>query len=208
MAVGMIAIAGLTQFLIYFGTYAMYPLPNGRTAMDVVDYWTFLRIYLSNQRYSFGHAGTGPGVEVGNMGYAIAAVQMLGFLVGGGATFLILKQQAFCDKCGRYFRSKLMFSKQGGADFIDGLRETPALSPSYFGSLQNPHGTGFKLEVRLSQCPDCSQELVSEKIQMMVNKQWKSIPKFDRRILATEPVQMYFQSMPDAKRPSFARFRS
>jgi hypothetical protein len=207
MASGMVAIAGLTQCLIYFGMYAMLMLPDGRRVMDLVDFWTFVKIYLGNQRYTIGH-GSGSGIEVGNAGYAIAALQFVGFLAGGGFTFLMLKRQKFCDKCERYFRARLAVSKQGGAEYIDGFRGKPVLSPDYFGALQDVQGAGFKLDVTLSQCPDCAQEVVSEQVQVREKKQWKAVPQLSRKIVAEAPVLATFQAIPDAKRPFFARFRS
>ncbi len=134
MALGMVAIAGLTQGLIYFGIYAILTLPDGRRVMDLVDYWTFVKVYLGNQRYTIGHS-SGSGIEVGNAGYAIAALQFLGFLAGGGFTFVLLKRQTFCEKCERYFRARPAVSKKGSAEHIDGLRAKPVLSPDYFGAL-------------------------------------------------------------------------
>lgn len=203
MALGMVAIAGLTQGLIYFGIYAMLTLPDGRRVMDLVDYWTFVKVYLGNQRYTIGHS-SGSGIEVGNAGYAIAALQFLGFLAGGGFTFVLLKRQTFCDKCERYFRARLAVSKKGSAEYIDGLRAKPVLSPDYFGALQDARGEGFKLDVTLSQCPDCSQEVVSEQVQVLVKKQWKAAPQLSRKIVAEGPVLETFQAIPDAKRPMFA----
>ncbi len=207
MALGMVAIAGLTQFLIYFGTYATLQLPDGRTAMDVVDFWTFVKIYLGNQRYSMGHGG-GFGVDVGNLGYVIAGVQPLEFLAGGACTFLVLQKEAFCEKCGRYFRRRFAVSKQGSAAFIDAVRAKLTPSPDYFGALQQPEGAGFRLNVSLSQCPECSQELVSEEVEFMEKKQWKALPKLSRRLSPEEPVLSMFQSLPDAKKVAFGRFRS
>jgi len=207
MALGMLVIAGLTQGLIYFGIYAMFKLPDGRMAVDLVDYWTFIKIYLGHQRYTIGHAG-GSGVEVGNAGYAIAAVQCLGFLAGGGFTFLMLKRTAFCEKCERYFRRRLALTKQGSAEYIDGLRAKPALSADYFGALQDPRGEGFKLDLTLSQCPDCAQEVVSEEVHVLEKKQWKAVPELSRKILAENPVLATFEMIPDVKRPLFGRFRS
>jgi hypothetical protein len=207
MAAGMVAIAGVTQFLIYFGIYATLRLPDGRLLSDVASFWTFVKIYLGHQTYTIGHGGSS-GIEVGKVGYAIAAIQFAGFLAGGGFTFLMLKKAAFCEKCARYFRKRFVFSKQGGAEYIDGLRAKTALSDGYFGALQDAQGAGFKLDVSLSECPDCAQQIVSEDVHVLQKKQWKAAPQLSRRLVAENPVLTTFQMLPQVKRPLFGRFRS
>src|SRR4051812_10011350 len=207
MALGMVGIAGLTQFLIYFGTYATILLPDGRKIMDLIDFWTFVKVSLGHQRYTVGHAG-GPGVDTGRIGYAIAGLQFLGFLAGGAFTFMMLKRQSFCDGCGRYFRRRLGLSTQGSAEYIDAVRAKAPLTTDYFGALQQAEGSGFKLNVSLAQCPACFGELVSEEVQVLLKKQWKPVPELSRKVPSPEPVFALFQSLPNANTATFGRFRS
>jgi hypothetical protein len=99
-------------------------------------------------------------------------------------------------------------SRQGGPEYIDVVRAKAALSDEYFGALRDPQGAEFKLDVSLSECPDCTQQIVSESVQMLQKKQWKAVPQLSRMLVAENPVLSTFQMMPGAKVPLFGRFRS
>lgn len=91
----------LVNYLIYLGLNI-----NGKQVSDYVSFLTFLDISIKNTSMGLlrsRSAATGP---LGAWGYGVAILQILGFAVGGLATFGWLSSIPYCDQCLKYFFSK------------------------------------------------------------------------------------------------------
>jgi hypothetical protein len=78
-------------------------LDDGRKASELVDFANYVDLALTKAHMRVGRGGIDTG-EVGQMGYALAGVEFVGFLIGGAATFLFIKGLPRCAGCGSYLR--------------------------------------------------------------------------------------------------------
>jgi len=100
-AVLMVVIAAATMLLIYYLDYATLVLNDGRRASDLIDFASYLDLVLTTSHLRVGRVGADIG-EVGQIGYALALIEFVGFLAGGAATFLLIKRLPRCMDCGSY----------------------------------------------------------------------------------------------------------
>ena len=103
LLIQMVAIAGLTQLLIYWLGYATMVLDDGRKVADFVPFGEYMDLVLTKAHYRIGRGQADTG-EVGSMGYWIAVAQFVGFLFGGLAVFGVLKAKPVCAACNLYLR--------------------------------------------------------------------------------------------------------
>src|SRR5512138_1050323 len=81
--VQVVLVGGLSYFLIHYVQYFTLVLDDGRRVSDLIGFGGYLDLALTKSHYSFG-PGAGQDVgEVGAFGYVLAAIQIVGFLVGG-----------------------------------------------------------------------------------------------------------------------------
>ena len=117
----MVIIAAATMILIYYLDYATLVLDDGRRASDLIDFGSYVDLVLTKSHMRVGRAGHDTG-EVGQLGYARAAIESAGFLIGGAATFLFISGMARCSDCESYLR-KLKTKKTKELTFDEtGLR--------------------------------------------------------------------------------------
>jgi hypothetical protein len=103
-AVLMVVIVVATMLLIHYLDYATLVLDDGRRASDLIDLASYVDFVLTKSHMRVGRGGQIDTGEVGQLGYALAAIEFAGFLVGGVATFHFIGSMARCDDCGWYLR--------------------------------------------------------------------------------------------------------
>jgi hypothetical protein len=102
-AILMVVVAAATMLLIYYLDYATLVLDDGRKASDLADFASYVDLVLTKAHMRVGRGGIDTG-EVGQMGYALAGIEFVGFLIGGAATFFFIKGLPRCADCGSYLR--------------------------------------------------------------------------------------------------------
>lgn len=186
----MIIIAGATQLLIYYVDYYTLVLDDGRRVHDYIVFTKYLDVALTTAHYRVGRgAGVDTG-EVGSVGYWIAGVQFLGFLVGGVSVYGWLIVVPFCKTCNRYYRSLIardyQFNTQEDfATHYDGVYQHPFESPE-FRDLVAPKKAGkvtqgtLALHTKLSRCPTCKSQILSDTVKVYNGKEWKEVKELAR----------------------------
>ena len=99
----MVIIAAATMILIYYLEYTTLVLDDGRKASDLIDFTSFVDLVLTKSHMIVCGAQT-MSPEVGQLGYAFALIEFLGFLAGGASTFFIIKRLPRCVDCGGYLK--------------------------------------------------------------------------------------------------------
>jgi hypothetical protein len=116
----MVLIAGATMVLIYYLDYATLVLDDGRRAPDLIDFASYVGLVLTTSHMRVGRGAQFDASEVGQFGYALAAIEFGGFLIGGAIAFLFIKGMARCFDCGSYLRKlKTKRSKELTLDETD-----------------------------------------------------------------------------------------
>ncbi len=170
VAWSMLVIAGLVQLALYYSQYAMATTEDGQAISRFVSFPNFVGWMLSHAKYGlivYGYrpGGEDGGLEVGSLGYVVAALQFVALVAGGLFMYAILANKPYCDGCAKYLESvsKLQIPFAGDMDTVKELRKSTPLSASYFRQLrQLPAGNSAALEVELARCPSCKREALTE----------------------------------------------
>lgn len=190
LLVQMVLIAGATQLLIYWVGYVTMIFDDGRKVADFVPFAEYMDVILTKAHYSVGRSRTDTG-EVGDLGYWLAGLQFLGFLVGGLCIFSYLSAKRICIKCNLYLRhlagnekrfvdaptasgyfDRLFTFPVGGPDFVALIRSHETVDKPIHGALQ--------VSTSLLGCPTCKDQIIAEKVQGFNGQDWKDLSKLDR----------------------------
>jgi len=158
------AAIGVSTWLLYkWIGYAIFTLPDGSRASNIVSFWDYFKISTESTQLSIGTryahhiATTG---TLGALGYLREFIQVVGFMAGGFATYAILSEVEACKACRKYAKTRTLMN---------------AVSPERFDAcpaavgLSFPHlledvkiGIGDKplkgLSLILARCPRCQQQ--------------------------------------------------
>lgn len=130
----MIFVAVLTNILIYYFEYLSLTWGDPR-ATDLGVFASYLSDYITHQSLSLSR-GRLPLGEVGDFGYWLAAIDFVGFLVGGSIMVLTLLGAPTCKECNLYYqtrakRNRFFFTIWEAKKYYDGLFALPVDSPEF-----------------------------------------------------------------------------
>jgi hypothetical protein len=191
--VEMVIVAALAQLAIYYTEYATMVLADGRTVSSLVSFTDYLHVYLTTTHMRIGRIAALDTGEVGSFGYWLAVIQFVGFLAGGVAVFMFLKNHPTCQSCGRYLRKLLkhnqQFNNQGEfAQYYDTVFRHPVDTPGFaewmrWQPYQQPLKPGSILCITtLRGCAHCKTQLMSQDVKVFGGKQWRDVPKLTRHV--------------------------
>jgi hypothetical protein len=192
LLIQMVVIAGLTQLLIYWLGYATMVLDDGRKVVDLVPFGQYLDITLTKAHYRIGRGAVDTG-EVGAFGYWMAAIQFVGFLVGGLAIFMFLRKKPVCQSCNLYLRpltkkQKSFANGDTAAGYYDRLFTLPVDGPDFaelirsVAKVAKPAQGALQVDTTLLGCPACKTQMIEEKVKVYNGKEWKDLNKLHRRV--------------------------
>lgn len=191
LLVQMAAIAALTQFLIYYAEYLTLVV-DGTPVSAVLGFGEYMDIVLTKAHYGVGRTGQIDTGEVGSLGYALAALQFIGFLAGGVGLYLYLKKRPFCEHCSKYFqllksKQDLFGDQQEFVDYYDAEFADPVDSPEFAARVAEERkapiqqGT-IKLVTRVLQCPGCAEQIVHQAAEAYEGRDWKPMDELNRTV--------------------------
>lgn len=99
----MVAASVSAFFIIHYIPYFILEV-EGIRVKEVISFWQYLDLDIRHTSLSFVRGGVSTGELGGALGYVFAALQLVGFSVGGLAVFGWLSQNPYCDKCSRYLK--------------------------------------------------------------------------------------------------------
>jgi hypothetical protein len=187
----MVVVAAATMVLIYYLDYATFVLDDGRRASDLVDFSKYVDLVLTTAHMRIGRAGRDTG-EVGQMGYYLAGIEFIGFLIGGAATFFLIKGLWRCADCGSYLR-KLKTKKTKELTFDEASKVIELFKAGDLETVQKvmawspPDRTLDRKEQKalvtfsLLGCPKCKTEVISASVNAFNGKEWKDVPALTTR---------------------------
>jgi len=97
-------------FAAHWFTFTRYDLPTGMTfadamALDGLGFVDYLRLVATESGIRMDSGSTSTGVErLGSWGYAIVAIQIAGFALGGWFVSSWLRQKPWCETSRRFLR--------------------------------------------------------------------------------------------------------
>jgi hypothetical protein len=196
----MVAIAAIAQFSIYYLEYATMVV-DGEKISDYVPFEQYLDIVLTKSHYRMGRAGTVDTGEIGSAGYWIAAIQFLGFLLGGISIYFILLTKPVCDKCKAYFRPlakkiKTFEDADSCSAYYDVLFTHPVDSDEFADLIMQDQKVekiergAITVQTALNGCPSCKTQLIIDNVSIYNGNDWKDISDLDRRVLIPEGINL------------------
>jgi hypothetical protein len=190
-AILMVVVAAATMLLIYYLDYATLVLDDGRKASDLVDFASYVDLGLTKTHMRVGRGGIDTG-EVGQMGYALAGVEFVGFLIGGAATFFFIKGLPRCADCGSYLR-KLKTKKTKELTFDEANKIIELFRTGDLSTVQgvmawappertlDRKGQKALIAFNLLGCPKCRIEAISVTVSAFNGKEWNDVPALKTR---------------------------
>ncbi|MDO3518149.1 hypothetical protein [Ralstonia pseudosolanacearum] len=191
-AVLMVVVAAATMLLIYYLDYATFVLDDGRRVADLVDFGSYADLVLTKAHMRVGRGAGVDSGEVGQMGYALAGIEFVGFLIGGAATFFFIKGLWRCAECGSYLR-KLKTKKTRELTFDEANKVIELFKTGDLGTVQgvmawappertlDRNGQKALISFDLHGCPKCKTEVISAKVNAFNGKEWKEVPALTTR---------------------------
>ncbi len=190
-AVFMVVIAAATMILIYYLDYMTLVLDDGRRASDLVDFASYVDLVLTTSHMRVGRGAQIDTGEVGQLGYALAAIEFVGFLVGGAMAFLFIKGMARCGECGSYLRKlKTKQTKELTFDETDQvinlfnrgdletMRSLLAWAPPERKLVDSKKAL---VVYDLLGCSKCKTEILVAKVKAFNGKEWQDVPSLGAR---------------------------
>jgi hypothetical protein len=156
-----------------------------------VDFASYLDLILTKAHMRVGRGNVDTG-EVGRMGYALAGIEFVGFLIGGAATFFLIRGLPRCADCGSYLRKlktkktkELTFDETGK---IIELFKTGDL-PTVQGVMAwappdrafDRKGEKALIVFNLLGCPKCKTEAIVASVRAFNGKEWKDVSSLTSR---------------------------
>jgi hypothetical protein len=163
LLLNMVALGASTWILSKWLPYSTVKLSDGTHVADALSFVDYVQQGAEHARLSVGHRGrinaltTG---ELGSLGYAREALQLLGFMAGGLATYAALDSVEACKSCRRYANSDTLLESVGHGALQEVLDSADVHLPELVGDAKAALGAkrllGFSL--LLYQCPKCKRE--------------------------------------------------
>lgn len=192
MLVPLIAFAAIGYASIYYLEYQWLTLDDGSRAADLVSFGRYLDVMLSNQEMRVGRGGQAS-FALGGAGRWLAAVQLVGFIIGGGWIYLVLKDARACRSCERYLRERgsraRFFSTPEQADDYYSLFDHDIASDEFArkASLgapkQGQSPTEMMIQTQLLDCEGCHRQLWIDRPAAFDGKNWRDLPQLDREVV-------------------------
>lgn len=204
LLVQMVAIAGMTQVLIYYLAFATSHLADGRLVSVALTFGQYMDAVLTSGHiqmtlaYAPVHPESG---EVGRLGYVLALIQFVGFLLGGAVVWGRLSKLPFCPSCQTY-RKKLgtntrhFFNKPSATKYYQRALSSFNSQDAFLATLadgaedevgrKNP---SFRIQLHLFVCPQCkNQELDSVVYEVEEKRGWQ--PRLAKRLSVPSGVDL------------------
>jgi len=193
MMLNMIIIGACTWFLAEWVDYRMLTFSDGVKASDVASFWNYFTFHTEHMqldirmRSGVSAATTG---ELGSLGYVREALQLLGFIAGGLATFLFLGELEVCTNCRKYARTTTLLSGVTAPQFgamLDRVHMTlPGVTDRVQSAISGKRFHGMQLV--LAQCPKCSTGWVIPGVLVSTNRRDVNTVVVGRYALNNEAV--------------------
>lgn len=190
--VQMILVGVATQVLIYWSEYTAYMRDlSAIEASEGVRFFEYLTTSLTEARYQVGRR-LDDTVVVGQYGYALAIMQLIGFVLGAVAVYIVLRRQPMCQSCNVYMKPRVkkrhIFANED--DFwlyYNNIRDLDTRSTLFADMVKVSHTSkvyngSYRLDDTLYACPDCSQQLIQHLVAVRKRDFWTPLPPLKRQV--------------------------
>jgi len=190
MLFNMISVAVTTYFLLNYLNYSFMEI-KGQPVSGLIPFGQYMDIVLSNQSMEFRIRGAklGETGELGSFGYVTAALQVLGFAVGGLCVCGYLRLAPYCRTCGKYLKKQLSITRytndpDGLDGFYSGLTAelragnssaATRLISDYGAAKWNVRKMKLNAQLKLWRCGTCSEEFTETSVNHWNGRDWEKV---------------------------------
>ena len=205
LLLNMVAISIATFFLIHYLNYFFLEI-DGKAVRDFIPFSQFLDIEMSHTAVQFNIRAhpIGEAVEIGSWGYLYAALQMLGFAVGGVAVYFHLKSLPYCDSCSKYLAKKGIqnrYTRDSEAltnavkDIMHCLSESRfqdaiAVHAKMAGSDTYQKELVLRSQMQIKRCKSCNQHWLKFSVSKRSRDDWKDITELGCESFCAVPISI------------------
>jgi len=202
LLLNMVAISVATFFLIHYLNYFFLEI-DGKAVRDFIPFSRYLDIEMSHTAVQFNIRAhpIGEAVEIGSWGYLYAALQMLGFAVGGVAVYFHLKSLPYCDSCSKYLAKKGIQTRYTASsetltkavkDIIQCLSENRfqdviAVHAKTAGSDTYQKELVLRSQIQIKRCKSCNQHWLRFTVSKRARDDWKDIDELGCQSFCSAP---------------------
>ena len=182
-ALAMICFAAFSMWLIYYLDYSTLVLDDGRKVSAIIPFGDYVDFTLTKSHMRMGRGAQDVG-EVGQFGYWLAGSEFIAFLIGGLASFLIVKGMDRCEACHTYLR-KVKTKSSGeikldeAGNILDNFKVGDALTIKEILAWKPENATKFeknekraRLKYTLLACPKRGSEQIVASVDLYNGKEW------------------------------------
>lgn len=187
----MVAISIGSYFTLNYVTYLLLEI-DGEPVSSLVDFSGYMDVILTNMSMTIGRGNAETG-ELGNFGYVVALLQIVGFAVGGFVTYLFLKSKAFCSLCDKYYKRVWQDTRYSGEknneELVEGIKniavafddadiDAARARHNQVGVEKHSKQTHLRTQLTLQKCPECERKLLSFETSKQKGDGWEVIDDF------------------------------
>lgn len=195
----MILLPAASWILLNYFAYARMEV-EGRRVKDVIPFSKYLDWRLRRSSYRIGENETG---ELGDWGYAMATVQLLGFALGGIGAYFHLTTLPYCTRCQcylrrvgereRHFEDPKMFRTyfDGIASDLAGGRAQAAIDRHAHEGSSPSRSAHLCALLKIHACPSCRRHVVRLEARKRKNlNDWEALPNGSMIVITETPIML------------------
>jgi len=187
LLVNMIILSVATFFLSY-AVYYHLATYNDQPISNFISYWQYLAYELEHLYVKSKYDTNGKIEYLGQVGYFIGLVQMVGFAIGAIFVYQYLSLEAYCNKCSCYFSkvgkkikylwedSNLYRTLNDLADKISkGQLQEAINTHRSLGEAEQLASTETRVTMDLRNCKECDNYWLRMSVERKIQNSWKNV---------------------------------
>jgi len=205
--------ASVATFLfIHYLSYVTLEV-EGVLVSDALPFWQYLDIVIRSTSMGFVRARGAATGELGDFGYVIALLQVLGFAGGGFLVYTFLSDLPYCARCSRYLAAKgsldrfshdpegVVETATAVLDLVRAGELTDAIAVhEAFGDRTPQRGDYLRLKVTVRRCTRCDQHWMKFEVSKWGGDEWKELPELTAGCFTDEAISIgQTQGTPDGE---------
>ena len=193
-----VAGAALAQAAIYYDEYSALVLANGLRVADRIAFLNYLDVRLTT---SYLRSGSAQAADPGVLGYGLALLQFLGFILGSLGTSLLAGKRPACPSCSHHLRTLATgaqhFNDRDAFDtYYENVLSLPLDGPEFADWMgYDPDRMAIRegsilVTSTLRACPACRCQHLAQAVQVMGPKAWDSLPELARDMAVPHGIDL------------------
>jgi hypothetical protein len=202
---GIVLAAIGTFFMVHYLAYITLEV-DGKRVSDYIPFTKYLDIMIRSVSYEFrvtrAAMRVGSTGELGEFGYVVAVLQIVGFAIGGFVLYMYLTSKPHCEKCSQYLPGKgkqLRYTGDAGGmraatsqifQHVSNRNVAAAIeSQAAFGNLKPQKDNHLRSMFEVRYCKKCQQHWVKFSVAKR-GRDWDEIPETTIASFTDEPVSL------------------